>query len=673
MKTRHILVFLLLLAAGCAKEPQQENSNDNVAGHIPMVFRAETQEISKVLLSDRVTLNWQVDDKIKIFDGTSDNLAPFVSAASGPAVDFYGKVSNEEGPFYALYPYQEDATFAGGTIYANVPQVQIASAGNVPQNAFIAAAKSDADGLLKFTTVLSYIRFKLVDTNAGNIESMTLSGNSGEKLAGSVKITFDQKSGIPSYVIDSNGQVYSSVILSGSFENGKDYLFAVREQTSFSDGVTISILYKDGTRRYISSASNFVNENDAPITITPNMVLNIDQLSATQMKTDTPSDRYIAYLHGYDLKIAGETYNLAKNGLPTLVKAPEEGSVGISAQIKGRQSGVFFLDSSLGECKLETHTVVAGDHVALVGRYKDKPNAFTPRAYIELRGGNFLMYDLDVDLQNAKYSSDNARIAYFILIGTTLSNDATQGNHIESIVIDSCKVRNMWKNLIEHHQHNTVFSVKNIKIINSDIEIDKTYEGDNVVRIVNFTNNPLINIAQNIVFDNNIVFHNYENAVAPQTCRVVDINIPTKTIQENGKDRKISDCTHDNALSWNTKISFCNNTMYNVATPHGHIKFHKVSSLKMNKNICAVSWDYYSGYMCWLCAEHDDAVIDVSDNKYYGLNNKKWNVTNEASLWKPSPNDLTKVKLSATPFAKVDYVNFTFTQKTEYADYGAKR
>jgi hypothetical protein len=116
MKTRHILVFLLLLAAGCAKEPQQENSNDNVAGHIPMVFRAETQEISKVLLSDRVTLNWQVDDKIKIFDGTSDNLAPFVSADSGPAVDFYGKVSDEEGPFYALYPYQNDARMEDGTI-----------------------------------------------------------------------------------------------------------------------------------------------------------------------------------------------------------------------------------------------------------------------------------------------------------------------------------------------------------------------------------------------------------------------------------------------------------------------------------------------------------------------------------------------------------------------------
>jgi hypothetical protein len=42
------------------------------------------------------------------------------------------------------------------------------------------------------------------------------------------------------------------------------------------------------------------------------MVLNINQLSTTEMKTDTPSDHYIAYLHGYNLTIAGETYNLAK-------------------------------------------------------------------------------------------------------------------------------------------------------------------------------------------------------------------------------------------------------------------------------------------------------------------------------------------------------------------------
>ena len=113
MKTRHILVFLLLLAAGCAKEPQQENSNDNVAGHIPMVFRAKTQEISKVLLSDNVTLNWQVNDKIKIFDGTSDNLAPVVSAASGPAVDFYGKISNEVDYMFAI---REQAFWNGLTL-----------------------------------------------------------------------------------------------------------------------------------------------------------------------------------------------------------------------------------------------------------------------------------------------------------------------------------------------------------------------------------------------------------------------------------------------------------------------------------------------------------------------------------------------------------------------------
>ncbi len=671
MKTRHILVFLLLLAAGCAKEPQQENSNDNVAGHIPMVFRAETQEISKVLLSDRVTLNWQVDDKIKIFDGTSDNLAPFVSAASGPAVDFYGKVSNEEGPFYALYPYQEGATFAGGTIYANVPQVQIASAGNVPQNAFIAAAKSDADGLLKFTTVLSYIRFKLVDTDAGNIESMTLSGNSGEQLAGSVKITFDQKSGIPSDVIDSNGQAYSSVILSGSFENGKDYLFAVREQASFSDGVTISILYKNGNRRYISSDANFVNENDAPITITPNMVLNIDQLSATQMNADTPSDRYIAYLHGYDLTIADETYNLAKNGLPTLVKAPEGGSVGISAQIKGRQSGVFFLDSSLGECKLETHTVVAGDLVALVGRYQDQDNILTPKAYLELRGGKFVMCDLDMNLETVKYTSDNSRVAYFIVMGNTLSNDTTEAGDVEAFHMDKCKISNMWSHFLR--QDNSSYALKQVRIVNSDFEVDKSLT-EIITRILDFSKCHCLNRIEEVTFNNNIVFHRYpETGTIELTCRVIDVEGSETAIPRYSK-----------VNTWNTKISFCNNTMYNVPTPHGFVKFYRVKNLAIQKNICATSDTYngYSGYLLWLYVyqQTDEVVYAAGDNKFYGLaditgddgkTKKNWNITNSTSAWKPSPNNPPREPNS--PFESIDFDKCIFKHKSQYAKYGAQR
>lgn len=314
MKTRHILVFLLLLAAGCAKEPQQENSNDNVAGHIPMVFRAETQEISKVLHSGRVTLNWQVDDKIKIFDGTSDNLAPFVSAASGPAVDFYGKVSNEEGPFYALYPYQEGATFAldaandnAPTIYAEVPEIQHAVAGSVPSNAFIAAAISSPDGTLRFKSMIDYIRFTLNDDRAADIESITLSGNDGESLSGPIKITFDNGNPVDSYITPK----IPVVTLVGNFINGEDYIFAVREQ-AFWNGLTLSILYKDGTRSYISSDYRPLDGSGAHIPMTPNLVMNIGVIESSVMKETTPPDRYVAYLHGYDLKIAGETYNLAK-------------------------------------------------------------------------------------------------------------------------------------------------------------------------------------------------------------------------------------------------------------------------------------------------------------------------------------------------------------------------
>ena len=464
MKTNLLLITVLLFAISCAKEPSAENNQSGAdVEYTSMTFKATAEDVTKVLLqNDRVSLHWQASDRIKVFDGVSNDLPAFVPSGSGAQVDFYGQVVNSEGPFYALYPYQEGATFAldaandnAPTIYAEVPETQYAVAGSVPSNAFVAAAISSPDGTLRFKSMIDYIRFTLNDDHAADIESITLSGNDGESLSGPIKITFDNN-GNP---VDTYTETMSrTVTLVGNFISGEDYMFAIREQ-AFWNGLTLSILYKDGARRYISSDYRPLDGSGAHIPMTPNLVMNIGAINSSEMKTATPPDRYAAYLHGYNLEFAGETYNLAKNGLPTLIKAPEGGSVGITSQIKGEQSGVFFIDSSIGECTLTSHTVVAGDHVALVGRYSDQTNAFTPRAYLELRGGKFVMYDLDIDLQNVKYSN-GTRIDYFLISGNTVVTDVTQGRHIDAIVIDSCKVRNMWKKLIVQHKDNTTFTFK---------------------------------------------------------------------------------------------------------------------------------------------------------------------------------------------------------------------
>ena len=662
MKVKLLLAaFLVFAAVACTKESTSEkNQGDPVVNYVPMTFTASTEDVSKVLLMENhVSLSWQTADRIKIFDGSSANL-PFVSSGEGEVVDFYGNVVNESGPFYALYPYQNDATYGldaknnnAPTIYAEVPAVQTAVAGSVPSDAFIAAAKSGPDGLLSFRTMLGFIRFTLNDSNAANIESITLSGNNGEGITGGLKITFDAD-GVPTDTYIS-GDVHRYVTLVGTFENGKDYIFAIREQPSFDRGVTISILYKDGTRRYISSEANFVDKSGNPIEFVQNTVLNISSLMAEQMKSERPKDRWVAYLHGYDLEIAGEVYNMATHGEPTkLLKAKTADTPYNAREDIQEKSGVFFIDSSVGDVELGLITTISGDLVALIGRYEDQPNVITPKYFIKVCSGRFVMKDLYIDTENIVNEKGESCDYVF-----TLSDGPKD---IELIHMDECKIKNLRRRLFYYHDNNTKCVVKELRCVNSDIGIKTIYNTIQLFYLQKYIN---LHTIREITFDNNIVYHDYRGTEAESgykeatTCRIVDI--PTAGCVESA--------------SWDAVVSICNNTMYNVPSPWAYFNYYKVASLKMNKNISAVSdnYDAYSGCMCLFRGDQAGDVIDISDNVYYGLTKQNWLVAPDQSTWKPSVNNMTPYESAVNPFKTIDFDTGTFVPRDEYAAYGAQR
>lgn len=393
MKKMKFMLFAaaIVAAASCAKEIAPENNSGNTSdlNLIPMTFTAGTEDVdSKVALQqDGLTLHWESSDQIKVFDGSENDLDAFTTTGSGASADFTGSVTTEEGPYYALYPYQADASYGldesaenRPTIYAEVPAVQTAVAGSVPSNAFVAVAKSDDHNYFKFSTICGYIKYTL---NQDNVESITFSGNNNESLTGKVKIYFNAD-GIANQTYVS-GAMKPTVTLTGDLKNGETYYAAIRP-TSFTKGLTVSILYKDGTRSYMTT-------DTAPSEgVKANVVMNF--IAPPAYNTTIPNDNFIAYIHGYDLGLpAGATYQ----EVVLLEASAEDGSSKLLSNLTGKKNRIIFLTAA-DESAFTLESVAGMDkHIAVVGRYKGVKPTIIVKNYFRTKHGSFLMKNIKLD------------------------------------------------------------------------------------------------------------------------------------------------------------------------------------------------------------------------------------------------------------------------------------
>ena len=330
----------MVAAASCTKEivdANKESASD--VELFPMTFTAISQQ-TKAEMVDAQTIHWQSEDQINVFDADGTACGPFTTLDKGSQATFSGMAGKAEG-YYALYPYQSDASMTEGAIIATFPSEQTAVAGSFDPKAFIAVAQSDNEGNFSFKNVAALVKFTMPE----NAESATLTANAdGEKLCGRVMITFDED-GNPS--ADAYGKMTNAVTLKGNLESGKTYYFVVRPGIAFSEGLTISI---DGKKYRSSSAA-------PEKTLVRNSVM---ALPAFTFKEGMPKDLYTAYEHGFDLQIGGQKFDKATYGDATL----------ITEKVTMEASGIYFLNPGV-EKKLATNI----GKLAVIGRYADNKSS----------------------------------------------------------------------------------------------------------------------------------------------------------------------------------------------------------------------------------------------------------------------------------------------------------
>ena len=195
--------------------------------------------------ADGMSVIWSENDGINVFDETSAKYEAFsVTTAGEASTKFKGMADASATDFYALYPYNADATwdYDTRTLTSYLTHKQKGIAGGFDSSAALSVA-SATDGVLNFKNVGSLMRFTV---SSSDVKEIIIKANNAEKLAGAVTVKFDGD-GQPSIDTEALGTMWHKVQLlpaEGDVFAPGVYNIVVLPCT-LTDGLTVNVTKSD--------------------------------------------------------------------------------------------------------------------------------------------------------------------------------------------------------------------------------------------------------------------------------------------------------------------------------------------------------------------------------------------------------------------------------------------
>ncbi len=210
-------------------------------------FRIAVAETAptKSYLNDHYQIVWERGaDKVSLFLKTDNNCLTATTTGTTTYLEKAGELAGTTSKWaYALYPYDADATHSTGTITTTLPAAQKAIPNQYSN--IIAVGASDLSGStptpIHFQTCVTLVE---VDLQTDGVKTISLRGNNGETLAGTLRMTVpsaDDKVPDPTIV---NGLKEVSLSDNGKVLAKGKYYLAIAPQ-EFPKGLRI-ILKGDG-------------------------------------------------------------------------------------------------------------------------------------------------------------------------------------------------------------------------------------------------------------------------------------------------------------------------------------------------------------------------------------------------------------------------------------------
>lgn len=561
MKTRTIyLTGLVLMTLACTKENSTQNNNgQNETKLVPMEFTVLT-ETTKTSLGDGGSVNWNVKDKIAVFDpgiSYSSNPKHQIFTTTNGDGTFIGEVSQNPTELYALYPQRNAAVYTNGYITSKLFPDQEANVGSFSTNvggAPVMAAKIDLESnTAKFKNLCSHICFTL---DKEDVISLTLIGNNSEPLCGLYKITFD-KDGNPTlevsspetYVTIRNRKEQSDTEYS-ALEKG-DYYFTIFP-TTFANGFTVILGYKDGTQKAVRTEKSH-NELS-----TRNQILKMSKV---------PESKYSNHLNYFvqynDLKDV--TIGDSEKGGYTFNATTQPNANLITSYTKDKtitKDGIYFIEPNAGTINMEYNAV---------------------NKLIICSTESNLRVNLTTTKNPQPATNEEGVLAFenvALSIGTqdfiTQANaKSNPGTKFGDIIFDNCRI-NIRRNLI--NITNAAIEINNVVVANTDFTPSES--SSFILRLGTIANSEKQSSLKNLYFYNNVCY--YTNTTTPMTefrvcgAEASDVenmyicnNTFDSTTLPNGgavKPKTLKSCTVENNLFDNSVLTDKNSNLINTVT-----------------------------------------------------------------------------------------------------------
>lgn len=270
MKTLFKLIPLLIAAipmtGGCSSEPMPvERPTDTEP--IPMTFHADAERGgTRTVLNSENGILWTTSDEIAVFSETGASGSRFKVDrldAAGSVATFSGlSTASANGYYYALYPYQQQATLVAtsGTINAELPTSQAGVVDSFAPEAALSVARVNAEAegdadILHFRNVGALLAVKV----PGNyVTALRITSRDGSvAMTGGADIRYND--GEP--VVYPNSRSKNYVELTGLAGKIGKTVYAVVYPGEYSQGFEVSFITETTYNTYKSSKALSLKRN----------------------------------------------------------------------------------------------------------------------------------------------------------------------------------------------------------------------------------------------------------------------------------------------------------------------------------------------------------------------------------------------------------------------------
>lgn len=330
---------------------------------VKKTFNARTVGTKTELGTDGRAVLWSTDDQINIFDETAScaSYSPFTVSQAGASASFEGYVDESATEFYALYPYDADATWDASTLTltTSLSHKQTGVEGGFENNTNLAVAKADGANM-SFHNLCVLLRLTV---SSSDITEIVLKANNSEKLAGDVTVVFDED-GNADIDEDATGVSWSKVQLlpesgSSTFTPGTYNIVVL--PFGLKDGLTVNVTKTDD--KVYSKAKKLAATGSAGYlfelgTIDSGLSYDRDKLSLTDPRAMTLL--YTAAQKNAIASATGTSIVSARSLTNTRGKVLIGYSSAVSDETKATTDPEAFYDNAKNEALLTLNAFMAG-------------------------------------------------------------------------------------------------------------------------------------------------------------------------------------------------------------------------------------------------------------------------------------------------------------------------